>query len=122
MSRREVRSAQDPEIERDMLDILKKAFVIIDNCVDFNICNGSHATNVLKTLEIFGEVFKTSSVTNLSSNTTSDLVKLFGLIHKAEDLGREGRPASCPAWVLGLHLDDTLKGSLCMALNQPKER
>ena len=37
---RQARSAVDLELEGSLLDSLKEAFVVTENCVDFNICNG----------------------------------------------------------------------------------
>ena len=37
---RQARSAVDPDLEESLLDSLKEAFVVTENCVDFNICNG----------------------------------------------------------------------------------
>ena len=39
---RQARSAVDPDLEESLLDSLKEAFVVTENCVDFNICNGRY--------------------------------------------------------------------------------
>ena len=74
---RRARSAPDLEIEGNMLESLKEAFVVIENCVDFNLCNGSHALQISRDLGNIGELFVTRSLTNLSSNFTGDLETTF---------------------------------------------
>ena len=74
---RAARSAPDPEIEGDLLETLKEAFVVIENCVDFDLCNGTHALEISRDLGNIGELFVTRSLTNLSSNFTGDLETTF---------------------------------------------
>ena len=74
---RRARSAPDPEIEGDILESLKEAYVVIQNCVDFNLCNGTHALEISRDLGNIGELFVTRSLTNLSSNFTGDLETTF---------------------------------------------
>ena len=74
---RRARAAPDLEIENAIIKYLNEAFVVIENCVDFNMCNGHHATNVSRQLSNIGELFVTRSLTNLSSTFTLDLQKTF---------------------------------------------
>ena len=74
---RRARSAPDPEIEGNLLASLKEAYVVIENCLDFNLCNGTHASEISHDLSNIGELFVTNSLTNLSSNFTGDLEKTF---------------------------------------------
>merc|ERR1719357_2075763 len=115
---RRARSAPDLEIEGNMLESLKEAFVVIENCVDFNLCNGSHALQISRDLGNIGELFVTRSLTNLSSNFTGDLETTFSRIEGALSKGKTGDFSwrACPTWVLGLNLDDSLMGGLCRAL------
>jgi len=125
---RRARSAPDPEIEGNLLESLKDAFVVIENCVDFNLCNGTHALEISRDLGNIGELFVTRSLTNLSSNFTGDLETTFSWIEGALGRGRSGDQIwrACPTWVLSLNLDDSLTGGLCRALtdltSQRRER
>jgi len=125
---RRARSAPDPEIEGNLLESLKDAFVVIENCVDFNLCNGTHALEISRDLGNIGELFVTRSLTNLSSNFTGDLETTFSWIEGALGRGRGGDMIwrACPTWVLSLNLDDSLTGGLCRALtdlnSQRRER
>jgi len=112
---RQARSAVDPELEGSLLDSLKEAFVVTENCVEFNICNGSHALEISRNLNNIGEFFMTNGLTNLSDGFSTNILNLFGKIHDAVQKNLENKEVlDCPNWILTLGLDDALMGSLCL--------
>jgi len=112
---RQARSAIDPELEESLLDILKEAYVVTENCVDFNICNGTHASEISRELRNIGEFFITNGLTNLSESFNDTILNLFRKIHAAVQKNLETPTVlHCPNWILTLGLDDALVGSLCL--------
>jgi len=112
---RQARSAVDLELEGSLLDSLKEAFVVSENCVNFNICNGSHAVEISRNLNNIGEFFMTNGLTNLSEGFSTNILNLFGKIHDAVQKNLENKEVlDCPNWILTLGLDDALMGSLCL--------
>jgi len=116
---RQARSAVDLDLEESLLDSLKEAFVVTENCVDFNICNGTHASEISRELRNIGEFFITNGLTNLSASFSDDILNLFRKIHAAVQKNMENkRVLDCPNWILTLGLDDALMGSLCLIFSQ----
>jgi hypothetical protein len=114
---RHARSAPDLYIEGNLLENLKEAYVLIEGCLDFNICNGSHASQISHTLGNIGELFVTRSLTNLTDNFTDNLMNIFKQIDYSLNKSRAGTGPHlpCPPWILDLGLHDTLTASLCLA-------
>jgi len=112
---RQARSAIDPDLEESLLDSLEEAFVVTENCVRFNTCNGTHAKEISRELRNIGEFFITNGLTNLSESFNDTILNLFSKIHAAVQKNLETRNVSaCPNWILTLGLDDALMGSLCL--------
>jgi len=112
---RQARSAIDLDLEGSLLDSLKEAFVVTENCVDFNICNGSHAYEISRELRNIGEFFIADGLKNLSASFSDNILNLFRKIHDAVQKNLEHKKVlDCPNWILTLGLDDALMGSLCL--------
>jgi hypothetical protein len=120
---RQARSAVDLDLEGSLLDSLKEAFVLTENCVDFNICNGSHALQISRELRNIGEFFITNGLTNLSESFSDNILNLFRKIHDAVQKNLEHREVlDCPNWIQTLGLDDALTGSLCLIFSDSSTR
>lgn len=113
----QARSAPDKEMEESLLGSLKEAFVLIENCAQFNICNGARAVQISGGINNIGELFVSHSLTNFSSGFPEDLHLAFGLIQSAVSRAREGS-SQCPPWILSLGLQDSLTGSLCILFGE----
>jgi len=111
---RQARSAIDLDLEGSLLDALKEAFVLTENCVDFNICNGTHAVQTSRELRNIGEFFITNGLTNLSESFSENILNLFRKIEETVQRNMENKTVlECPHWIQTLNLDDALLGSLC---------
>jgi len=111
---RQARSAIDLDLEGSFLDALKEAFVLTENCVDFDICNGTHAVQTSRELRNIGEFFITNGLTNLSESFSENILNLFRKIEETVQRNMENKTVlECPHWIQTLNLDDALLGSLC---------
>jgi len=120
---RQARSAVDPDLEESLLDSLKEAFVVTENCVDFNICNGTHASEISRELRNIGEFFIANGLTNLSESFSNNTLNLFRKIHAAVQKNLDTpKVLDCPNWILTLGLDDALMGSLCLIFSDSPNR
>jgi len=121
---RQARSAVDLDLEESLLDSLKEAFVVTENCVYFNICNGTHASNISRELRNIGEFFITNGLTNLSESFNDTILNLFRKIHAAvqKNLETPKQNKTCPNWILTLGIDDALMGSLCLIFSDSPNR
>lgn len=114
----QARTAPDKEMEQSLLGNLKEAFVIIENCAQFNICNGGRADFITRGINNIGELFVSHSLTNFSSGFSEDLHLSFGLIQSSLSRARSNSSSVCPTWIPSLGLQDSLTGSLCILFNE----
>lgn len=117
-SRRQKRDAgleTGSQTEQSLLTNLMEALVIIENCVEFDICNASHAASVAARLENFPTLVGGTNSSSYSEHFREGLANITRAFEAEIAKARQGNQTlTCPAWIDGLHLDETLTGCLCL--------
>jgi hypothetical protein len=112
--KRDAGSETETDTEQSLLANLIEAFIIIENCVEFDICNASHAASIAAKLENFPTLVGGMNSDSYSEKFRQGVDNITRAIAAETAKARQGNQTlPCPAWIEGLHLDGTLTGCLC---------
>merc|ERR1711937_1087543 len=94
------------------MDDLLTAQLVIENCVDFRICNATLAQEVLGSLKNFPRLDSESNMFSIQFIESAQ--NITRIIKEEGEKALSGTNSfACSRWILKMNLDDALTGSLC---------